>query len=332
MKVLESELNHKKVKIAILIETWKGAYGTGIKKYVMNINEGLKKREDFEVNVVYLKGDDPENYKISGHRFLFPIKAFFVPGKIKPQIIYSQSSWYFPFTGYLYKKFYGAKLITTVHSYPDKKLSILGKSLMDFLWNRCDCVTFVSKGVERKTEEFWGINFKVRKEITYAGVRAKEISEKDINEFRKKFAITEKHTVLLAQSFPIAKVKADGAKLLMKAVKELRNRYPNIILVLTGEGPYKNELKQFAKSEGICDNTIFTGWVDNPFIPLAICDVYTHITLGEGGVSLALLEAMSIGKPIIATSVGGIPEAIEDGGNGILIEPDVDAIIDKIEC
>lgn len=330
--MLKNELNHKKLKIAILTDAWKGASGTGIKGYITNLVEGLKRREDFQIHVVFIRGEDPENYKIKGSRFLFPIKAFFVLRKIKPLIIYSQSSWYFPFAGYLYKKIYDAKLIVTVHSYPEKKLSILEKLLMSFLLNRCDCVTFVSKGVKRKIEEFWGINIKVKKEITYAGVRAKEVSEKEINEFREKFGITENHIILLAQSFPIAKVKADGAKILMKAVKKLRNKYkyPNIILILTGEGPYKNELKEFAKREGIYDNVIFSGHLDNPYVPLSICDIYTHISLGEG-LPLALLEAMSMGKPIIATSVGGIPEVIENGKNGILIKPDVDKIIEKIE-
>jgi len=100
---------------------------------------------------------------------------------------------------------------------------------------------------------------------------------------------------------------------------------------LTREGVYSNELKEFAKNEGVYDNVIFTGDVDNPFVPIAICDIYTHITLGEGGLSLALLEAMSMRKPIIATPIGGIPEAIENGKNGILVEPNVDKIAEKIE-
>ncbi len=101
-------------------------------------------------------------------------------------------------------------------------------------------------------------------------------------------------------------------------------------MILTREGEYSNELKKFVKSEGVQDNVIFTGDVDNPFVPLVICDIYTHISLGEG-LPIALLEAMSMGKPIIATKVGGIPEVIENGKNGILVDTDVDEITEKIE-
>jgi glycosyltransferase involved in cell wall biosynthesis len=83
--------------------------------------------------------------------------------------------------------------------------------------------------------------------------------------------------------------------------------------------------------EGVSENIIFTGDIDDPNVPLQICDIYTHTPLGEGGVSLAVLEAMAIGKPIIATSVGGIPEIIEDGINGLIVQPEVDQIAQKID-
>ncbi|HAW57503.1 MAG TPA: glycosyl transferase family 1, partial [Bacteroidales bacterium] len=54
-----------------------------------------------------------------------------------------------------------------------------------------------------------------------------------------------------------------------------------------------------------------------------------HISLGEG-LPLAILEAMSIGKPIIATPVGGIPEVIDNGRNGLLVEPDADKVVQTI--
>jgi len=70
--------------------------------------------------------------------------------------------------------------------------------------------------------------------------------------------------------------------------------------------------------------------VENPFVPLKICDLYTHITMGDG-LPLALLEAMAMGKPIVATSVGGIPEAITDGENGLLVAPEAEQVAEKID-
>jgi len=221
---------------------------------------------------------------------------------------------------------YGVRLIHTFHTQPYKNFRI--NKIFQILLNKCDYITFVSKALKYKVEEFHGFKFK-KIAITYAGIRSKEVSEESKKEFCEKFNL-KNSIVLLALGLTGIKYKAEGAKLLIKAVRKLRDKYPNITLILTREGLYSKELKEFAEKEKIDRNVIFTGDIDNPHVPLAICDIYTHISLGEG-LPMALLEAMSMGKPIIATKVGGIPEAIEDGKNGILVEPDVNEIVEKIE-
>ena len=113
-------------------------------------------------------------------------------------------------------------------------------------------------------------------------------------------------------------------------MKKLKNKYPNIILIITREGKYSTTLKNFVKSENITENVIFTGDVDNPFIPLKICDIFLWPWLGEVGFGLALLEAMLMGKPIIATSPVGHLCPIENEENGLLIEPNEDAICNAV--
>jgi glycosyltransferase involved in cell wall biosynthesis len=134
----------------------------------------------------------------------------------------------------------------------------------------------------------------------------------------------------LAHSFPIAKVKAEGGKILINSVKELNKDNERIKLILTGDGPYLKELIKYVKDKNVENQVIFTGTLENPFVPLAICNIYTHISMGEG-LPLALLEAMSMGKPIIATPVGGIPEVITDGYNGFLVEPNEENLVKMIK-
>lgn len=318
------------MKVTIVTNYWKESPGGGVKTYLVNLVDELQKRENIEVHVVFREGEDEENYKILGNKFLFSIKAFLSLRYIKPQVIHSQGSWYCLLPGYAYKKIYGAILVHTFHTKPDKKLSVLGKLFVQFLFNGCDRVTFVSKGLENNVRGIHRLKFK-KTVITYAGVKSKEVSEKEIREFSEKFRIEGGSPVLLAQSLTAHKHKAEGVKLLIKAVRKLKDKYPNIILILTREGLFSNELREFAKSEGLDDKLVFTGDVDNPHVPLVICDIFTHTPLFESGVGLALLEAMSMGKPIVATSVGGIPEAIDEMENGILVEPNVDEITQKIE-
>src|SRR5574341_416014 len=313
------------MRISIITNYWKNSPGGGIKTYLINLVNELKKRENFSVNVIFREGEDPENYKIAENKLLFSVKSFFVLKKIKPDLVLSQGTWYCLLAGYLCKMLYGSILIHTFHTEPESKLPLFRKLFMEFLLNRCDYVTFVSRGLENKTDGVWKLNLSSKRAITYAGINHKEVSDIDIKKFSEKFNVKNDQIVLLALGLTALSYKAEGVKILIKAVKILKNKYPKLVLVLTREGLYSNELKEFVRRENVQDYVIFTGDIDDPYVPLNICDIYTHISLGEG-LPVALLEAMVMGKPIIATSVGGIPEAIEDNINGLLVEPDPEIV------
>lgn len=322
------------MKVSVTTSFWKNSSGGGIKTYLTNLVDELKKRGNIEVSVVFNEGEDPENYKIYGNKFLFSIKSFFVLEKIRPDVIHSQETWYCLLPGYIYKKLHGSTLVHTFHTdftpMPDKKLSLIGRLFMSFLLNGCNYVTFVSKGLENKIDQGWKLNFNSKRAVTYAGINHDKVSNGEINKFTEKFGIKNGSIVLLALGLTQLSYKAEGAKILIKSVRILKNKHPEIILVLTRDGIYSDRLKEFAIIEGVGERVIFTGDIEDPNIPLSLCDIYTHITLGEG-FGLAVLEAMSIGKPIIATSVGGIPEMIEDGINGLLVKPDAEMVAEKIE-
>jgi len=77
---------------------------------------------------------------------------------------------------------------------------------------------------------------------------------------------------------------------------------------------------KLAQKYGIGENVIFPGYVDNACKILKYFDVFVMSSLTEG-MPVTLLEAMRAGMPIVATSVGGIPEALEDGKCGVLVPP-----------
>lgn len=208
-------------------------------------------------------------------------------------------------------------------------LSLPAKIFFQNLLNACDCVTFVSKRLEERVVKVDGLSFS-RTAITYAGVRVCEITDVEVERFREQYGIDKDAVVLLAIGMTALSYKADGLKLLIQAVRILRETYPNIVLIATREGKYSEELKAFAHEVGVEEQVVFTGDVEDPFVPLKMCDLYTHITLGDG-LPLALLEAMAMGKPIVATPIAGIPEAITDGENGLLVAPDAKKIAEKID-
>lgn len=89
-------------------------------------------------------------------------------------------------------------------------------------------------------------------------------------------------------------------------------------LVIIGDGEEEQNLKNMAQNLGILDSVNFRGFVDDARSLLSTFDIYCMPSRSEG-LPYSILEAGLAGLPVIATSVGGIPEIIESGVNGILV-------------
>jgi glycosyltransferase involved in cell wall biosynthesis len=113
--------------------------------------------------------------------------------------------------------------------------------------------------------------------------------------------------------------KEKGLCTLLKAVYHIKTKLNiDVQLFIIGEGPEKDDLMRFAKEYGITGNVAFPGYINNACKVLKYFDVFVMSSLTEG-MPITLLEAMRVGMPIVATAVGGIPEALEGGKCGILV-------------
>jgi glycosyltransferase involved in cell wall biosynthesis len=121
-----------------------------------------------------------------------------------------------------------------------------------------------------------------------------------------------------------------GIPYLLRAVKKVVSYFPDFKLLIAGEGNQEPFLKQETAALGLKDNVIFLGLRDDIPAVLNIIDVYVCSSLSEG-LSIAILEAMAMEKPVVATKVGGNPELIVPGENGYLIpSEDPEPIAEKI--
>ena len=111
-----------------------------------------------------------------------------------------------------------------------------------------------------------------------------------------------------------------GITYLFKAMPEVIKIFPDITLVIAGEGELKEELQREAIQLGIDDHVLFLGArLDIPEL-LKLFNIYVLPSLWEG-MPMVILEAMAAGCPIVATNVGGVSKVILDKQNGLLVSP-----------
>lgn len=110
-----------------------------------------------------------------------------------------------------------------------------------------------------------------------------------------------------------------GHEFLIKSMPHLCKLLREFKVLLVGDGPLKNNLERLAASLGIRERVIFMGHHDSPMDIVRIMDLFVLPSLNEG-IPLALLEAMSLQRPIVAARVGGVPEVVRHESNGLLVE------------
>jgi glycosyltransferase involved in cell wall biosynthesis len=115
-----------------------------------------------------------------------------------------------------------------------------------------------------------------------------------------------------------------GVTYLVNAMAEVMQRHPNSLLVLVGKGDEKGEeevkLSKQVENLGIVDNVRFLGWRPDVGEIMSCFDIFVLPSLNEG-MGRVLVEAMATGLPIVASRVGGIPDLVKHGENGLLVPP-----------
>lgn len=199
--------------------------------------------------------------------------------------------------------------------------------LIKFLFNRYSHIFCVSHAVANNFLKI-GVN-PAKISVNYLGLfGVTERSEIIREQLRKKFDIPNDTTVLscIAWDHPIK-----GVDILLKALKKVLVNYPRIHLVLIGIEPSQSTLYKLSEN---LELTKFVHWIgirDHAIQMLNIADIYIQPSYREG-LGLGIIEAMALRLPIIATNIGGIPEAVIDGETGFLVKPgSVNGLADAIK-
>ena len=139
----------------------------------------------------------------------------------------------------------------------------------------------------------------------------------EFNEFRRTFGLPDGAVTLgvIAQLIP-----RKGHRHLFAVLPEIVARHPETKVLILGRGGLRQELEDEAKRLGVEDHVVFTGFRTDLARWLPCLDMVVHPADMEG-LGVSLLQASAAAVPVVATRAGGIPEAVEHGVSGLVVEP-----------
>ena len=164
----------------------------------------------------------------------------------------------------------------------------------------------------------------------YSGLECREIPEGEGGqEVRRRFGIPEGAPVIgtVANLFP-----RKGYDVVLSGLPRILESVPKLHYVIVGSGNPEHQavLEGRVGQLGLADRVHFAGFQRSVYPYLAAMDLYVHPARLEG-FGIAVMEAMAMGKAVVASNTGGIPDIVVDGQNGVLVRPgDVAAFADSI--
>ena len=237
---------------------------------------------------------------------------------------------------------FGKTLVCTVHSTwkgeaaaisgePFTRLNANEKFMVSFNW----FLRFFEEGVLHRARKIIAVSHFTKRELTnYYKIPAYKIQVIHNGVDTKKFQPTaDKRAIKAKLGFKpddptivsVGRLYArKGLFTLIESMPAVIKRFPKAKFVISGKGQSDEMAKLNAHAEkiGVKTNIIFTGYTPDKDLPklYQAADVFAFSTIYEHH-PFAVLEALSTGLPAVTTTVGGIPETIDSGRNGFLVEP-----------
>jgi glycosyltransferase involved in cell wall biosynthesis len=180
-----------------------------------------------------------------------------------------------------------------------------------------DCIVAISKSISSQLQIGGLPASKIK--IIYEGMDLSLCNQDPNRAFRRPDEPIVVGTVAHLSSEKGLNFLIEAASLIPDAGKRLR-------FVIVGSGACLQELKALAQTKGVADIFHFAGFQTNIFHYLNTFSLFVLPSLSEG-LSSAILEAMAASLPVIATNVGGIPELVRNGDNGLLVPPEDSAAL-----
>lgn len=261
--------------------------------------------------VVHLLEDNPDNH---GSRTLF-FKLAKLLRKERPDILHTHNTHAF-MDGTLASLL--SRIPAKIHtdharSFPDSRHYMIAENLCSRVFDR---VIAVSNHSKSQLVHYEGIK-PSKIDVIYNGVNFDTTLATGLS-VREELGITPA-TPLIGTISRLTAQK--GTRYLLEAIPAIVEQCPRAEFLIVGDGDQREKLEQQSRSLGIDRIIHFVGYQKAVDRYIEALDLFAMPSIWEG-MPLGLLEVLSMGKPVVATSVGGIPEVIVDQETGYLVPPE----------
>jgi len=204
-------------------------------------------------------------------------------------------------------------VVTTLHG---TDITLIGHdksmaSVVEFSINMSDVVTTVSQSLKQQTIEYF--NTKNNIDVIYNFIDLERFKRKENKDFKNDLAPNGEKIIAHTSNFRKVKRVEDA----IQAFKIIRESI-DAKLILVGDGPERLRCQSMCRSLGVCNDIRFLGKQDAVEQILSTADLFLLPSEKES-FGLAALEALACGVPVVSTNAGGLPEVIEDGVTGFMI-------------
>lgn len=164
-------------------------------------------------------------------------------------------------------------------------------------------------------------------QVIYNGMDIKLTRKETPAQIREEFGFTPDDVIVGT----VGRLEAQkGLALLVDAIPSVVRRVPTAKFLIVGGGSEQQQLLERAERLGVRDRLVITGWRRDAIDLMQVFECFAQTSVFEG-MPMALIEAMALSKPIVATAVGGVAEVVEHGVTGELVRSrDAQAVADAI--